>query len=144
VSVDSGRVQGLALGLGCSAHPAKVGAIPDLWPQPGGYSRGEQLGRVVHQHGVVAGGRQTGTGLGVDVDAQEAAPAALEIPRCILDDLAGAEAVQWGDLQVEHDDRRAGRERVEQRPQPAGVVAPEGSSGPDRGREPRRLRYRRG
>src|ERR1035437_5922469 len=29
---------------------------------------------------------------------------------------AGAEAAQPGDLQVEHDDRRAGRERVEQRP----------------------------
>ena len=55
VSVDSGRVQGLELGLGRSAHQAKVGAIPDLWPQPGGYWRGEQLGRVVHQHGVVAG-----------------------------------------------------------------------------------------
>jgi hypothetical protein len=83
-------------------------------------------------------------GLGVDVDAQQAAPATLEVPRCILDDLASAEAAQPGGLQVEHDDRRAGRERVEQRPQPAGVAAPEGSSGPDRGRDPRRLRYRRG
>jgi hypothetical protein len=48
-------------------------------------------------------------GLGVDVDAQQAAPATLEVPRCILDDLASAEAAQPGGLQVEHDDRRAGR-----------------------------------
>src|SRR5664280_2196098 len=100
VSVDSDRVQGLELGLGCSAHQAKGGAVLNLWPQPGGYSRGEQLGRVVHQHGVVAGRRQTGTGLGVDIDAQQAAPAALQIPRCILDDLARAQAAQPGDLQV--------------------------------------------
>jgi hypothetical protein len=48
-------------------------------------------------------------------------------------------APQPGGLQVQHDDRRAGRERIEQHPQPAGVVAPKGARGPDRGGEPRTL-----
>jgi hypothetical protein len=91
-------VRGIEFGLGCSAHQFEAGGIPVFGPRPGGSLRGYKLGRVVYQHGVVACRRKAGAGLGIDVDAQEAAPATFDFPCRIFDDLAGAGAAQPGDL----------------------------------------------
>jgi len=65
---------------------------------------------------MTAGRGQAGARVVIGVDAHEAASTTLYFAGCLLDDLAGAAAVQPDGLHVEYDDGRAGRQRVQQRP----------------------------